>query len=309
MLVFLATDLSPTLNTRINMTWIFLTVFATFMQAWRNAFQSKLGQTVKVPGVTLARFIWAGPIAALYLALLYYFEPTTIPVFNPSYWLYILAASGMQIIATGLMVKLFKMNNYAVGAGLAKSEAIVAAVLGMLFFGTSLSLLGWLGVIIGGVAVFLMSAAKGFKGLSLTTILMGLACGSAFALTSLWVREASLQLNLGFPYSAAWVLLMVISIQTMALVAYLLLTDPTTLKALWQRPGLTLLISVSSCLGSIGWFSAMSLQNVPYVKTLGQVEIFFTLLISTYWLKQKVQIKDAFGLALIAVAAVLVIWG
>jgi drug/metabolite transporter (DMT)-like permease len=282
---------------------------ATFLQAWRNAFQSKLGETVKVAGVTLARFIWAGPIAAVYLSVLYYVEPTYIPSFNSTYFYYVLGASGMQIIATALMVNLFKMNNFAVGAGLAKSEALVAAVLGVIFFGTTLSLLGWLGVIIGGVAVFLMSAAKGFKGLSLTTIVMGLACGSAFALTSLWVREASLQLNLGFPYSAAWVLLMVISIQTVILLVYLLLTDRATLTALWRRPKLTILISVSSCLGSIGWFSAMSLQNVPYVKTLGQVEIFFTLLISTYWLKQKVQIKDAFGLALIAVAAVLVIWG
>ncbi|MGO4892139.1 hypothetical protein [Flavobacterium sp. W21_SRS_FM6] len=291
------------------MTWVVCTVFATFMQAWRNAFQSQLGQTVKVTGVTLARFIWAGPIAAIYLGLLYAFEPVAMPIFNTQYWLYIIGAAVTQIVATSLMVRLFKMNNYAIGAGLAKSEAIVAAVLGMLFFGTTLSFFGWLGVFIGGLAVFLMSAVKGVKGLSLATVAMGLACGSAFALTSLWVREASLQLNLSFPYSAAWVLVMVISLQTLGLVSYLWLNDKGTLRALMQRPKLTLLTSVSSCLGSIGWFSAMSIQNVPYVKTLGQIEIFFTLLISSYWLKQKVQIKDAFGLVLIALAALLVIWG
>ncbi|MDP5032139.1 multidrug transporter [Paraglaciecola sp.] len=291
------------------MTWVLCTVFATFMQAWRNAFQSQLGQTVKVTGVTLARFIWAGPIAAIYLGLLYAIEPVAMPIFNTQYWLYIIGAAVTQIVATSLMVRLFKMNNYAIGAGLAKSEAIVAAVLGMLFFGTTLSFFGWLGVFIGGLAVFLMSAVKGVKGLSLATVAMGLACGSAFALTSLWVREASLQLNLSFPYSAAWVLVMVISLQTLGLVSYLWLNDKGTLRALMQRPKLTLLTSVSSCLGSIGWFSAMSIQNVPYVKTLGQIEIFFTLLISSYWLKQKVQIKDAFALVLIALAALLVIWG
>tara|TARA_R110002167_G_scaffold29730_14_gene99067 strand:- start:3882 stop:4757 length:876 start_codon:yes stop_codon:yes gene_type:complete len=291
------------------MTWIFLTLLAVFMQAWRNAFQSLLGQEVKTAGVTLARFILAGPIAALYLYLLYIIEPTHFPTFNTEYWLFIVGAAGMQIIATSLMVKLFKMSNFAVGAGLAKSEALVAAILGTLFFGTTLSLLGWLGVLVGGVAIFIMSAAKGFKSLSATTVIMGLACGSAFALTSLWVREASLRLDLPFPYNAAWVLLMVISIQTLVLLVFLWLTDPVTIKALWQRPKLTILISVSSCLGSIGWFSAMSIQNVPYVKTLGQIEIFFTLLISTYWLKQKVQIKDGLGLVLIAIAALLVIWG
>ena len=37
------------------------------------------------------------------------------------------------------MVKLFKLRNYAIGAGLAKSEAILAAVLGVLFFSESLT--------------------------------------------------------------------------------------------------------------------------------------------------------------------------
>ncbi|WP_416307300.1 multidrug transporter [Neptunicella sp. SCSIO 80796] len=290
------------------MLWIFFTLLAAFMQSWRNAFQSRLGQEVKVTGVTLARFLWASPVAAVYLGLLYYWQPAPVPVFTAPFSGFVVGAALMQILATALMVKLFKMNNYAIGAGLAKSEALVAAVLGMLFFGTSLSMLGWGGVIIGGIAVFLMSARQGFRGLSVNTVLLGLACGSSFALTSLWVREASLALNLPFPYSAAWVLLLVISLQTLILVVFLLLQDPASLKALWQRPKLTLLTSIASCVGSIGWFSAMSLQTVPYVKTLGQVEVFFTMLISAYWLKQKLQIKDALGLVLIAIAAIMVMW-
>ncbi|SIQ79736.1 EamA-like transporter family protein [Shewanella morhuae] len=288
--------------------WILLTLLAAFMQAWRNAFQSQLSKEVSVAGVTLARFIWAGPIAATYLAGLYLWQDMGIPDFSDRFIGFILGASAMQIIATGLMVKLFKLQNFAVGAGLAKSEAVVAAILGTLFFGTHLSLLGWLGVLLGGMAIFLMSAKQGLRSLSLNTVLIGLACGTSFALTSLWVREASLCLNVGFPYSAAWVLLFVISLQTLVLVIYLLMRDQSTLTALWQRPKLTLLTSIASCFGSIGWFSAMSLQAVPYVKTLGQVEIFFMLLIATFWLKDNVKIKDMFGLALIAIAAILVMW-
>ncbi|PTA51307.1 multidrug transporter [Shewanella morhuae] len=288
--------------------WILLTLLAAFMQAWRNAFQSQLSKEVNVAGVTLARFIWAGPIAAAYLAGLYLWQDMGIPDFSDRFIGFILGASAMQIIATGLMVKLFKLQNFAVGAGLAKSEAVVAAILGTLFFGTHLSLLGWLGVLLGGMAIFLMSAKQGLRSLSLNTVLIGLACGTSFALTSLWVREASLCLNVGFPHSAAWVLLFVISLQTLVLVIYLLMRDQSTLTALWQRPKLTLLTSIASCFGSIGWFSAMSLQAVPYVKTLGQVEIFFMLLIATFWLKDNVKIKDMFGLALIAIAAILVMW-
>ncbi|MGL4834827.1 MAG: multidrug transporter, partial [Shewanella sp.] len=65
---------------------------------------------------------------------------------------------------------------------------------------------------------------------------------------------------------------------------------------------------VASCLGSIGWFSAMSIQAVPYVKTLGQVEVFFMMLIATYWLKDDVNKQEYLGLILIALAAILVMW-
>lgn len=288
--------------------WIAFTVLAAFMQAWRNAFQSQLSQDVNIAGVTLARFIWAGPIALTYLLSLHQWQPTHIPDFNLDFIQFVVGASLMQILATGLMVKLFKMQNFAVGAGLAKSEALVAAILGGFFFGTQLSLLGWLGVMIGGVAIMLLSAKQGFKQLSIKTVLLGLACGSAFALTSLWVREASLQLDAPFPHGAAWVLLAVISLQTALLVGYLLTYDKATLIDLFKRPKLTLLISITSCIGSIGWFTAMSLQAVPYVKTLGQIEVFFMMLIASFWLKQKVKINDMLGLLLIAVAAILVMW-
>jgi len=98
--------------------WILLTLLAAFMQAWRNAFQSQLSKEVSVAGVTLARFIWAGPIAAVYLASLYLWQDVGIPDFSDRFIGFILGASAMQILATGLMVKLFKQQNFAVGAGL-----------------------------------------------------------------------------------------------------------------------------------------------------------------------------------------------
>jgi len=290
------------------MTWILFTFLAAFMQSWRNAFQSHLASDVSTAGVTLARFLWASPLAALYLIALYRLHPAELPSFNTAFVKFVIGASVMQIIATALMVKLFKFNNYAVGAGLAKSEALVAAFLGMLFFGTHLTLLGWLGVFIGGIGVFLMSTQGNLRQVSLPTVLLGVSCGSAFALTSLWIREASLASSLPFPFSAAWVLLLVISLQTLIIVSYLIAKDRATLKVLWSKPKIVFLTSLTSCLGSIGWFSAMSLEAVPYVKTLGQIEIFFTMLISIFWLKQKVRIKDGLGLVFVAVAAVLVMW-
>lgn len=290
------------------MLWIPFTLMAAFMQAWRNAFQKQLSKEVKSAGVTLARFIWAGPLAGVYLWGLYQWQPADLPRFSLAFGGYILAASLAQILATNLMVKLFQLKNFAIGVGLAKSEAILAAALGVVFFAAPLNALGWLGVLLGAVAVFLLSGIRTMRTLSWRTLVLGLGSGLAFALTSLWVREASLELGLPFPYGAAWVLLLVISLQTLLLTAWLGLTDRATLQAVLARPGLTLRISGCSCLGSIGWFTAMSLETVAVVKTLGQVEVLFTLLISTFFFKETLARNDQLGLALIVIAALCVMW-
>ncbi|MDP4534800.1 multidrug transporter [Alkalimonas collagenimarina] len=289
------------------MLWIPFTLLAAFMQAWRNAFQKQLSLEVPVTGVTLARFIWASPLAALYLLVLYQWQPVTGGQFYGWFWGYIVGAALAQILATSLMVQLFKLRNYAIGAGLAKSEAVLAAMLGVAFFSAPLTLLGWLGVFLGAGAIWLLSGAH-LRALSWPTLLLGLGSGLSFALTSLWVREASLVLGLPFPHGAAWVLLLVICLQSLLLIGWLLLRDPTVLLGLWQRPRLTLLISFCSCVGSIGWFTAMSLETVALVKTLGQVEVLFMLLISTFFFKEKLLRTDHIGLALIVLAALCVMW-
>lgn len=290
------------------MAWIFLTLLAVVMQTFRNGLQSQLSAHVNTLGVTLSRFIFATPIAVMYLILVNTFIPQSTPTFSTSFYLFVVLAALMQILATSLMVVLFKQRNFAIGAGLAKSEAIVAAILGTLFFGSFLSPLGWLGIIVGAVAVFVLSGMGSKTTLNLKTVMIGLACGGSFALTSLFVREASLALNLFFPHAAAWVLCWVLALQTLLLSAFIYLKQPHVIQQLLQHKKTVLLVSFTSCIGSIGWFSAMSLQHVAYVKTLGQVEVLSTILLSIFWLKQKVKWNEVLGLVLISIAAVLVMW-
>ena len=291
------------------MLWIPFTLMAALMQSWRNAFQKQLSSSVDAYGVTLARFICATPLAALYLYWLYQGEAVAAVEFSGRFWLYIVVAALSQIIATVLMVRLFQQKNYAIGVGLAKSEAVLAALIGTALLSDQLSLLGWLGVLIGGVAVFLLSGAKDIRSLSWPILWTGLGSGLAFAITSLLVREASLELAaLPFLLRAGWVLLCVIGLQTVIMLLWLGLTRRATLWAMWQRKGLTVAVSVASFLGSLGWFTAMSLESVAIVKTLGQVEVLFTLMISAWFFKEKLQRTDHLGLLLVVVGAVLVIW-
>ncbi|WP_135457455.1 DMT family transporter [Vibrio echinoideorum] len=292
----------------MSFSWIAFTLLAAFSQSWRNAFQSKLAGTMSVAGVTLARFIWAGPIALIYLSALYQWQPVAIPNFSGEFGFYIVAAAIMQILATGLMVMLFKLENYAIGAGLAKCEAPVSAVLSVLFFGTALTMTGWIGVLIGTLGVLIMSSSSGWRSLSPKVFLLGMACSTAFALTSLWVREASLSIGLPFPHSAAWVLFLVISLQTVIICTYLFFRERDTLRQIFTKSKLVVMTSLASVIGSLGWFSAMSLQAVPYVKTLGQVEVIFMVLISYFWLGQSIARKDILALILLSIASVLVMW-
>ena len=294
----------------MTITWILFTLMAAFMQAWRNAFQKQLSTTVDVYGVTLARFIFALPLALIYISCLYHFQPLTESVhFNLRFAIYVLIAALSQIAATALMVQLFKQKNYAIGVGLAKSEAVLAAIIAVVFLSDHLSLLGWFGVAVGGFAVFLMSKGRDFSDFSVQTLCIGIRSGLCFAITSLLVREASLELdNLPFIHRAAWVLLMVIATQCCLLLMYLGIFRRATLWAMWQRIGLTFRVSLCSFLASLGWFSAMSMQSVPIVKTLGQVEIIFSMLISAYFFKEKLARAEHLGIVLVVIAAFLVIW-
>ncbi|AUI83435.1 Multidrug transporter [Alteromonas macleodii] len=290
------------------MSWILFTLGAVVMQTVRNALQSKLSGAVNTSGVTLSRFILAPPIALVYLLILYSSSASQVPEFSGSFITVILCASLLQIAATSLMVILFKQKNFAIGAGLAKSEALVAGVVGMLFFGSYLTPLGWAGIVIGAIAVFVLSSGNRLHGISVKTMVIGLACGTCFALTSLLVREASHMLNVQHTVAAAWVLLWVLCVQTISLSGYIALTKPFVFRQLTNAKKQVLAISTVSCLGSICWFTAMALQHVALVKTLGQLEVLLTLILSHYWLKNAVTKREIAGLLLIGLAAIFVMW-
>ncbi|WP_421132169.1 EamA family transporter [Alteromonas sp. A079] len=296
------------------MIWILFTVGAVCFQTLRNAMQSQLSGSVDVLGVTLSRFLLAPPIACVYLLLVSHVEHVDLYVVSHSvtfdFIAIVILAALFQIAATSLMVTLFKQKNFAIGAGLAKSEALVAGVLGTLFFSSYLSPLGWLGIIVGAIAVIILSVGKHAhtKRISARTLLLGLACGVCFASTSLLVREATLLLNISTLVAAAWTLIWVLGLQSFGLVIFLAIKKPNVLRQLllhWKR---VVLISVLSCLGSICIFTAVALEQVAYVKTLAQLEVLLTLLVSHYLLNDKVTKREIVGSLMIGIAAIMVMW-
>ncbi len=154
-----------------------------------------------------------------------------------------------------------------------------------------------------------MTGVHQIRNFSWQTLLIGLGSGLSFALTSLWVREASLTLASDYLLSAGWVLFAVISLEAVMLLLYLAIVQRETLLKLWQRPKLTIATSIFSFLGSFGWFNAMSLKDVAFVKTVGQIEVVLMLMVSYFIFKERLKPQDLLGLVLVVIAGVLVVWG
>ena len=72
---------------------------------------------------------------------------------------------------------------------------------------------------------------------------------------------------------------------------------------------LCLFVGVTSVLGSIGWFTGASYQNVAYTKALGQIEFFITLLLTYRVFKERITHVELLGMFLIIFSVIiLLLW-
>ena len=69
----------------------------------------------------------------------------------------------------------------------------------------------------------------------------------------------------------------------------------------------TVLVGITGMLGSLGWFTAFTLQNAAYVRALGQVELIFSLILGFAIFGERVTRRELVGMALLAVSLPLVV--
>ena len=289
--------------------WIYFTLLAAFMQAIRTAGQKQLTQHLNAMATTGVRYIYALPFAWLYLWWVADYRALEIPSLNTQFLQYALIACVMQIIGTVCLVAAFKYRNFAVATSLAKTEAIQVAVVGALLFSASLSYMGWFSVIIGVVGILLVSKVKfTFKDvLQNPGAGFGLASGLGLAITTLLVRESSLALNSDLLLSAAVTLTFMITVQSLISIVYVYCQDKQQITNMFNQWRLCLFVGLTSVIGSIGWFTAMSFQQAAYVKALGQVEFFITLFITYRIFKEKISATEYLGMLLIVISVLVLL--
>lgn len=297
--------------------WIPISIFAALMQAVRTAAQKSLNARLSTWMTTYVRSLFGLPVVAVFLAAAMAHEGLGWPPLTARYLAFCLGAAATQVTATYLLIRLFQMRNFAVGTMLSKTDVMQAALIGSLLFSESISAAGWIAILLTVAGVVAISVGRvglgklGTGEMSLAQALVarptliGLATGFFFCLSYLFLREASLGLGQGgFLYRAGWTVVIVTSFQVAAVGAYLTATEPASFGALKGSLGLCAFIGITSGLGSIGWFTAMTLENASYVKAVGQVEVIFTLTISALYFKEQINRLELLGIAVI-VAGVL----
>lgn len=302
--------------TLMELLWIPISMVAGLMQAVRTAAQKSLNARLSTWMTTYVRSIYGLPFMLVYLWIVVQIEGRGVPDMSVHYLVDCAGASVSQVMATFLLILLFRLSNFAVGTMLSKTDVMQAAIVGSLLFSEAISPVGWVAILLTVLGVILISAGRakaalpgagGLPGALISpSTLVGLTTGFMFCLSYLFLREASLVLGHGSTaWRAAWTMVIVTCMQVIGLGLWLLLTERREFARL---PGLfrpSLFIGVTSAMGSVGWFTAMAMQNASYVKAVGQVEVIFTVLISTYYFRERIRAVEFVGIGTIVLGVLL----
>jgi drug/metabolite transporter (DMT)-like permease len=288
--------------------WIPISIAAAFFQNIRSALQKYLKDALSDTGATFVRFGFGFPLAIAYLAFLLYWLEEPLPQANERFSTFVLIGGTTQILGTFLLVRLFSLRNFAVGTAYSKTEPLQAAVFGFIILQETLSLQASLAIGLSTFGVCLLSIARSelspaglARGLVGRPALIGLGSGALFGISAVAYRTASLSLgHEGFLIPAAFTLACVTVYQTGVMTLYLVWREPGQLRRVAQNWRPSLWVGVVGVLGSIGWFTAMTIQSAAYVKALGQIELLFTFLVSTLYFREHVNRLEIAGICAIA---------
>ena len=282
-----------------------MTVLAVVCQTARTAWQKQLKQHLTDATAAGTRFIAAWPISILYFCVLLLQSDSVSFEVSIQFWSFVLMTALMQMIATWSLVAALSHAQFAVAVTYSKLEPVFIAILGVSFFSQPLIVLEWLGVIVSMAGIWLLVGAPGR---SLKSALLGSLSALTFGIASLSAREASHALvATHMMLAVSMTLMMVLTTQVLIICCYWLLFERTAFKQLQQHWRLAMLVGLAGGVGSIGWFTAFSLHTVALVKVVGQIELFFSVLLTRRFFQEQMLYREYLGVTLVVLSVVLIL--
>lgn len=288
--------------------WIVVTLFAAACQSLRTVYQRTLSQEQGFLHATMSRSLYGLPLVTFYLIVVWWILGGVTALDYAPFLFYGTVCAVSQVLATYLMLRVFQSGSFALGTLLAKTEAVLAALIGIPLLHYSLNGMAWGGIVLGVLGALVMSIKlqnlrHAHRDISL---IAGLGSGLCFAVTSVTASLASHSLEGSIITSAGVTLWYVLALQSILLCAIQIYKTRDLLAPLNRSVGLSIKVGVLSSLGSIGWFTGFALVNPALVKTLGQAEIIGTLYFSKRRFNERVTPQQWLGGAMIVMSVVLV---
>jgi drug/metabolite transporter (DMT)-like permease len=290
--------------------WVLFTLLAAAGQTVRNAMQRELTAALGTVGATHVRFLFGFPFAVIFLVGL--IATTGLPLPSPpaKFWPWVVVGAGAQILATALMLATMNDRSFVVTIAYIKTEAVQAALFGLIFLGDRLTLGMVIAILVATLGVVVMSLkGKGAIEGGYRPVLLGLFSGGMFAVSAVGYRGAILSLGLpNFVLAATFTVAVGLLLQAVTLTLYLALRDRAVLAAIGREWRRSLFAGFMGATASEFWFLAFALTSVANVRTLALVEVLFAQAISYFAFKQATTQREALGMALIVGGVALLIW-
>ena len=253
------------------MLWVLFTVLAAAGQTARNAMQRELVAALGTVGATHVRFLFGFPFALVFLAGVLAATGLPLPRVPLAFWPWVLLGAGAQILATALMLATMNDRSFVVTIAYIKTEAVQAALFGLVFLGDRLTFGMAVAILIATAGVVVMSLkGRGAAEGGLRPVLLGLAAGAMFALSAVGYRGAILSLALpSFVLAATFTLTVGLVLQAGLLTLYLAWRGRAVLVAIVRSWRPSLFAGFMGATASEFWFLAFALTSVANVRTLG----------------------------------------
>ncbi len=293
----------------MNFLWVIFTLLGAAGQTARNAMQRELTPRLGALGATLVRFLFGFPFALLFLAGVLAWTHAPLPAVNRDFILWTLLGAFTQIGGTALMLLTMEQRSFVVTIAYLKTEPVLVALMGLLFLHDPLTFFMALAILTAMAGVALISVKPQALAGGLKPALLGLSSAALFAASAIGYLGAILSLHqTGFVLAATFSLAAGLSLQTLLLLAWLLLFDRTRLGALMRLWRPSLLAGFAGAAASQFWFLAFALATAASVRTLALVEVLFAQGVTRFVFRQKTSWREAAGIALLLAGAILIVW-
>ncbi|MFQ5565321.1 MAG: EamA family transporter [Paracoccaceae bacterium] len=294
--------------------WIPITIAAAFLQNLRSALQKHLKGRLSTAGAAYARFLYAWPFALAYVWGLNGLGGLALPEPNWLFLLYCLLGGISQILFTVLLLWMFSFRSFAVGTTFSKLEVVMVAGLSAAILGDGLSATAVLAVALSAAGVICLSMSQVSltlgalrSGLTEKPTLIGLMSAACLGASSVFYRGGALALGHDdIAMAAGYTLAVAVVLQTLMMGAYILWREPGEFGQVFRHWRWAAPVGVAGALGSIGWFTAFTIQSATYVRAVGQIELVFTFIATIVFFGEKVSRIEVVG-SLLVVGAILLL--